>query len=344
MNRSKFFQLLAGSIVVIASIGIYLLHTGILGSSIILPSTFALISAVALIYTLEHHDFESDNNHKRLLLSAFGAILLISVILIALTHIPVDSFTQFSGPNFDASILEESFLPQWWILTLLVPASLIVLADTVSDTETPSYTAPNGINELAESPVYFGFACAFLGFWGVLFVGINITQRIIVIAPFFEELLKFGVALFIGSAIFGRSMASRVAVAILVGSAFGLAEHALSYPEEQDLIYLFRVLFHTLTAMLTVGVYTMFEERGLLKMLWISPVYAVFIHFVYNSFVLASGVFLISVTGEMHHVVTLAAEVAVIIITASLVALTVLRHELIEDLHEPVYSVLKEVV
>lgn len=323
---------------------IFAVYTAEVGGSFVLPTVATLGSVVVLRYVAVYHPFSRPISRR----------LLVSVA--AVVTVAVGGFTLVSFADaitvrqllrvFDGSPIgvgTDRFLPDWWVAVILVPAGVLVAAGAVQSLEFDPYPSPSGIRETARSPVYFGLVCAFFGLWAVAFVGISI-QRVVVIAPVFEELLKFGIALLVGSALFGRSLAARIGVAVVVGSLFGLVEHATTYPNEADSVYLFRTLFHMMTTVLSVTLYTSFESRDELRLQWISPVLSMFVHFFYNTFVVLSSIVSVFALGGQSTTLSLVYGGVAIVATTTLFALALVRHRTIRKIYVPLEHVLSDLV
>lgn len=319
-------------------------YTGLIAQSYIFIATLTLASAVGLRYAAVYHRF-STRTYRLLALVPLTIILLVASTIAFDTlrsTVSLEAFyVVFQSDSF--RIGSTNFLPNWWIAVLLVPAGVLSLAGSVLPGELSPYPKPTEIREIAMSPVYFSVACIVFGLWAVLLVGISL-QRVIIIAPIFEELLKFGVALLVGSVFFGRSFPARIGVAIVVGSLFGIIEHATTYPMEADAIYLFRTLFHTTTTVLSVSVYTVFERRGPNEFRWIAPVYPILLHFFYNTFAVLSAVIGVSVFGSSNTTITLLYGAAVILLAVVLVLLAGISQKTLVAIHRPLKQFLSEFV
>jgi len=322
---------------------VFAVHTGLAGRSFIPPAVLALAAAVAFRYAAVYHRF-SNPAHRALALVPFVVTAAAGALALEplLTAVSVDALRDvFGGAGFRFGASE--FLPVWWPAVLLVPAGVLALLGSVNTRDFSPYPKPTAIRELARSPVYFGAVCAFFGLWAVLFVGIAI-QRIVVIAPVFEELLKFGVALMVGSALFGRSMAARIGIAVVVGAVFGLVEHATTYPTEADTVYLFRTLFHTMMTVLSVSAYTAFESRGETALSWIAPAYSTLFHFFYNTFVVLWAVISVTVYGGQTLGAPLFYESVVLLLATVLVLFAVFYRRGLIALYRPLEYVLSDLV
>lgn len=325
-------------------LSIFSVYTGLVGQFYILPTILTLASAVVLRYAGVYHRFSKPTYRK-------FALALLTVAFIASSTVTLKAFLSVVSLNELHRVFQHgtvrpgstNFLPEWWIAALLVLAGGLTLIGSVVTRDFSSYPKPTEIREIATSPAYFGFTCTFFGLWAVLFVGISI-QRVIIFAPLFEELLKFGVALLVGSTLFGRSLPARIGVALVVGSLFGLVEHATTYPMEADAVYLFRTVFHSMTTILSVSVYTLFESRKADGLLWIAPAYSIMLHFFYNTFVVLSTVISVSVFGFQNDYVPLIYGTAVILLTTGLLLLVGIYQKAIVAIHKPLEHVLSDLV
>ncbi len=294
------FSLLVTGVV---SLSVLTVQVGLVGTRFVLFAVALLASAVAFRYAAVYHPF-SDPRHRLVAVVVLAAPLLASGALVTASFRPVlasgDLQSLFSAASL--SVGNVTSRPRWWLVGYLSVTGVLCLVG-LTDVDHDPYPRPRGLRAVARSPPAFGLACLFFGLWAVLFVGIAI-QRIVVIAPIFEELLKFGTAILVGSVLFGRSLAGRVGVALTVGALFGFVEHVTSYPLEADAIYAFRTLFHSATTVLSVTAYTLFEANDEYSLQWLAPVYAVLIHFFYNTFVVLSAVVGLLVFGTQNDTVT----------------------------------------
>lgn len=333
----RLVSLLVGGFVLLT---IFAVHTGQIGLGSILPTVGTLAAVVAFRYVAVYHQF-TDPLYRKLLLvpiTVAGGVSSVVTARRVADSISVAGLRQVFQTE-SIGYHSSDFLPEWWIAAILVPAGLLLLLGALVPRDLDPYPRPTEIRNIAISPVYFGCLCAFFGLWAVLFVGISV-QRVIVIAPIFEELLKFGIALLVGSALFDRSVLARVGVAAVVGSLFGLVEHATTYPAEPDSLYLFRTLFHMMTTVLSVSVYTVFESSAETRLRWLAPAFAIVIHFFYNTFAVLSSVVTVIVFGSQMTTLTLVYGCAAILVVTGLVVLVLLRHEAVRRLHMPLANVL----
>jgi hypothetical protein len=115
-----------------------------------------------------------------------------------------------------------------------------------------------------------------LGFAGLLFglgwLGIIIQQgvlrQLIVGAPVFEEMAKFGLALAVVTALRIRPTLLRMPFAWASGAAFGVLEHFLTYSDEPPLFWGLRVAFHLSTAGLSMAIWGLAEPLPDARVRW----------------------------------------------------------------------------
>lgn len=338
-----FFQLFSFGVSALAIVSIFFLHVGALELYHAIPIVLTVSTAVVFRYTAMYHRFTRTRyRYVFAVLTGIVATLSVSVTVVLISdNLLLDEVREFfRGEEFTAK--QDGFLPDWWYSAVLLVALLLVFVGTVVTRKTRPYPKPTGFRNAAISPVYFGNACAFFGLWAVLFVGIGI-QRVIVIAPIFEELLKFGIAIVVSSVLFDRSTAARVGVAIVVGSLFGVIEHATTYPDEADVIYLYRTAFHATTTAVSVAVYTMFEQAEMDGLLWVSPVFPMLFHFFYNTFSVLSAVLTFVLIGSRLESVVIVYGAVAVLACLVLLLLAVAKHRLIYTIHRPIYDVLSDI-
>lgn len=320
------------------------LHTGLVERSYLLPTILTLLLAVALRYAAVYHRFSRPVYRT-------AAFVPLCVAFVASGAVALGTFRSTVSRTDLRDVLQRetlSFgstasLDEWLLVGFLAVGGLLAFVGSVQAGDRSSYPRPTGMCEIATSPVYLGATCTFFGMWAVLFVGIAI-ERIVIVAPIFEELLKFGVALAVGSVLFGRSLPARIGVAVVVGSLFGHLEHVTTYPTESDVTYLFRTVFHSVTTVLSVSIYTLFESRGDGELQWIAPAYPVILHFLYNTAVVLSTVGSVLVFGSQNTVVSLVYGVTVILQASGLLLLRWLHPPAIVALHRPLKYVLSDLV
>lgn len=331
------YSLFVAGLVVLA---IAAIQTGQLGLDAVLPTLGTLAAAVVFRYVAVYHRF-TDPRYRGVLLVPSTIATAVATGVTAKRFVDagtVDALarTVQAGPLDAAS---APLVPVPWVAALLGAGSVLVLVGALTPRPLASYPRPTTLRGVATSPVYFGVATAFFGLWAVAFVGVSI-QRIVVVAPIFEELLKFGVALLVASTLFDRSRPARIGVALVVGMLFGVVEHATTYPTETDTLYLFRTVFHAMTAVLSVAAYTYFESRGDHSTQWLAPVLSMAIHFFYNTFAVLSTVLAVVVLGNpVENLTTVYGAVAILTLTV-LVALVLRRHPLVRLLYTPLEDLL----
>lgn len=338
------FQLFSLIVAAFVLVSMFLIHTGLIGLDYLLLTLITLGSAVLFRYVAVQHRFARPG-YKTVVL-VLGTVAVVVSGFVAgrqlIRDVTVTDVQQVLQSELIGTQL-NGFLSEGWIAVILVPAGALLFFGSLVRTDMGPYPKPTEIREVVLSPVYFGFVCAFLGLWAVLFVGISI-QRIIVIAPIFEELLKFGVALLVGSALFDRSLAARIGVAAVVGAVFGLVEHATTYPTEEDLLYLFRTLFHMMTTVLSVATYSLFESESTVRFRWYSPLLSTLIHFFYNTFAVLSGVFAVVVLGSQSVAVTVFYGGVAILLLTGLLGLALVRYRIFRLVYVPLDNVLSDLV
>lgn len=324
-------------------LSIFCFYTGLVGRSIAVLALPTLATAVALRYVAIYHPF-STVRYRRI------AVVPVLVAFAATGTVWVARLQSSIAPGEIERVLRNDtvqfgsthFLPRWWVGCILVVAGLTLLLGSLRTRDFSTYPWPDSLRQVATSPVLFGLVCTFFGLWSVLFVGISI-QRVLVFAPIFEELLKFGVAILIGSALFGRSMLARVGVAIVVGALFGLVEHATTYPMESDTVYLFRILLHATLTVLSVSVYTAFDDQGQDGYRWIAPAYSILLHFTYNAFAVISSIIGVVVFGIQSTTVVLVYGAGAIAIAIVILGLVAARRSALVAIYTPLHETLSDV-
>jgi hypothetical protein len=325
-------QLLSLFVAVFVLCSIFALHTGLIRLQFIGPVLLMIASWVGFRYIFIYYPF-LENTYRRLF-SILSAVVVIGVTWITARQLVIAVSTAEFQELIHAEIPREfptSFLPEWWSGIILTVAAVFFLIGSIRLQLLQRYIHPTEIWKVPLSPPYFGFGCAFFGLWAVLFVGISV-QRIIIIAPIFEELLKFGVALLVGSTLFDRSLAARIGVAVVVGTSFGLIEHATTYSAEPDFLYLFRTLFHATTTVLSISVYTVWESDGETTLLWIAPIYSMWIHFFNNTFAVISAIIFAFLSEPIASSMAPVYSFLTVIVTIGLVIFTLLRHRVMKFL------------
>lgn len=335
-------QLFSLAIATYLLVTIFAVYTGLIPLRSILLALVLVFFAVVFRYAALFHDFT--NNTSRTIIAVTAAVGVVGSTVIALYELYSElSLIELTvifvdmQPTFlvDGTIV----LPDWWAATFLVIAGILILVGVLLARDHSPYPKPTELSTIVRSPVYFGVFCGLLGLWSVLFVGISL-QRVIIFAPIFEELLKFGVALIIGSVLFGRSMAARIGVALVIGSLFGVIEHATTYPDEPDAVYLLRTLFHSITTVLSVAVYTKFESIGELRLRWVAPMFPILLHFFYNTFVTVTAIITIAAFDSQSTILALTYGTGVILIATLLSVLFIASKTIAVVVHRPFESLL----
>lgn len=342
--RQNCFHVLSLLTIIFILISIFIIHIGLVRNDYIILAVLTLLSAVALRYVAIYHNF-SKPIYRTVAFFVFFVAFGISgagSVEVVLSSVSLEEFQNALGTDtFHFGI--AAFPSDIWIaIPLALAGSLMVIGSTKMHGSSP-YPKPTNIREIASSPVYFGTVCIFFGLWAVLFAGVSI-QRVLIIAPVFEEGLKFGVALLVGSVLFGRSLLARVGAAIVVGLLFGIIEHTTTYPMEADAVYTFRVVFHAMTTVLSVTTYTLFGLQGERTLQWISPAYSIIIHFFNNIFSVLSTSIGIFVLGSGNATVALIYGSAAILLMVVVLMISFISRKALVAIHMPLEHVLSDLV
>lgn len=325
-------------------LAIFLFYTGSLSITYLPEHLLFLGSSVVFLYISRYHPMEHPIG--RVLATIGTGIPFFGIATYLGWSIRGEIVLHDIQPVFQDRVTDptfKTFLPEWWLVPILVFGGSLVLVGALTRWGDGTYPTPRQIIKLPLSPIFFGLFTTFLGLWAVLFVGIGL-QRAIIIAPIFEEFLKFGIALIIGSAMFGRSLWARVGIALVVGMLFGLTEHAVSYASEPDTVYVFRTIFHSTSTMLSVGLYTRLEQSGSVSLLWYAPIVPIIFHFLYNLFVVASTMILLIIFDQELVVLPIAYGSIAIVIMLALLILSIFRLSWVIALHKPFKHTLSDLV
>lgn len=141
--------------------------------------------------------------------------------------------------------------------------------------------------DLPSTPSKHGALLALAGFAAVFLDQAPFLYQLVLGAPIFEELFKFGLAL-IATAALPRLWA-RLPAALLIGAGFGVMEHFVSYSAEPTSVLVGRIAFHGLSTGLTMVVYEAVRRRSVHD-LWWAPVPSIFIHYLNNAGAIVLGV------------------------------------------------------
>lgn len=140
----------------------------------------------------------------------------------------------------------------------------------------------------AASPLRLAGVFAVLGFFAVFVHQASLELQIVVGAPVFEELVKFGLALLAvgaiprGGRLFPLVALLRVVVALAVGAGFGWLEHFATYAEEPVEVFVGRVLFHAGSTALSMAMYCVLEGAADVRLRWFATAPATAIHYANN--------------------------------------------------------------
>lgn len=342
--RNWFLQWISLAVTWLFLTAIFAYYTGLIELYTFGMATITLFTAAATQYVGIYHQFSKPIYRKIAIVPASLSLLCVGFITLN-SFYSSTSFQQFRGILEHGAVrLQPSIgLPEWWTALFLTPAALLVLIGSIRISDYSAYPKPPSIRSLSSSPVYFGLVSSIFGLWAVLFVGISI-QRIIIIAPLFEELLKFGIALLLGSTLFGRSQTARIGIALVIGAMFGIIEHSTTYPMETDTLYLFRTAFHAMMTILSIKMYTLFESEKSISLQWIAPVYPVMLHFFFNTFNVLIAVISVSVFGSVNSIVPIIYGSAILILAAVLLVFSSVYPKAILAIHKPFQYVLSDAV
>lgn len=328
-------QLVSLLVTGVVLVTIFTVHTGLTGGTAALAVLATLAMTVGLRYAALYHQFATAR--RRLVAVGLGIVGFGGAGVLALRELLEDVTVSDLESTLGAGSVHlwpEVQLPEWWIAIFLGVAATLAVVGAVSSWDRSPYPKPGELRETPASPVYYGVICSFFGLWSILFAGISL-QRVVIFAPIFEEVAKFGVALLVGSALFGRSLPARIGVALVVGSLFGVVEHVTTYPTETDSLYLFRTLFHMMTTVLSVTVYTKFEARAGRSLQWVAPGYSILVHFFYNTFAVLSAVIGLAVFDTQSIAVVQLYGGAALLVTTALFVLAMVSKKGLAAVYEP---------
>lgn len=118
------------------------------------------------------------------------------------------------------------------------------------------------------------------GFLAVFVNQMPIYFQIVLGAPIFEEMFKFGLALLL---VFWIPWgAIRIPMALAIGGGFGVLEHYVTYVEEPNFSYFWRVAFHSLSTGTSMIFYQLMQSRD--RLTWpVALAPSVIIHYVNNT-------------------------------------------------------------
>jgi len=315
--------------------------TDVMGFDLVPPVTATVTLGVLVRYAAVHHPFSKRWYRYPVTVVATVAFVLTATytIRLILQAVQINHLAVYVTREFE---LHDVVAAQNWVLLIFVlPAAMMVIGSLYGN-DPVRYPRPPYGEALAVSPGYLGVAYGLFGLWSVLFVLIDF-HRILIFAPLFEELLKFGVAVLIGCGLYGRSAVGRVGAGLLIGLLFGVIEHATTYPTEPDTTYLFRALFHMTTAGVSVSAYTVFESLDETGLQWIAPAYPVMIHFFNNSFaVIVSVLGILGILTQWQTATTVYSFAGVCLLSV-LLLVSVLSDRILVAIHRPLEQVLSTI-
>lgn len=209
-------------------------------------------------------------------------------------------FPAVIGRAMSALVVPETFLPRWWpIVPAFAFMAVAVAFSGRSDFTIAGREARGGeLRSLPASPLHHASAAVAIGLAGTLFAGLTFFQKLVIVAPVFEELLKFGVALLLAGVLAVRGLPGRFALGLLSGLAFGVTEHFVTYSSEPDILYLSRVVFHASAAAASMSLYHVLVDSHRVETRWVATVFSTVVHAANNLFALVYGIAL-SVLGGM---------------------------------------------
>ncbi|MGB1697696.1 MAG: hypothetical protein ACPHK8_04805 [Thermoplasmatota archaeon] len=122
---------------------------------------------------------------------------------------------------------------------------------------------------------FFGF-----GFLTVFVNQMPIHLQIVLGAPIFEEMFKFGFALLL---VFWVPWgAIRIPLALAIGAGFGVLEHYVTYAAESDFGYFWRVAFHSLSTGTSMIFYQLMRNED--RLTWpVAMAPSILIHYINNT-------------------------------------------------------------
>ena len=133
----------------------------------------------------------------------------------------------------------------------------------------------------AVRPLAFGGFLFLLGWLGI-FAQRSAVRQIVVGAPVFEEMAKFGLALVVVSLLGTRHLVARLPVAWLSGLSFGVFEHFLTYSAEPGYELAVRAAFHAGTCGLSMAAFSVLEPLGDVRARWGSTLASSLLHWANN--------------------------------------------------------------
>ncbi len=150
---------------------------------------------------------------------------------------------------------------------------------------------------LARHPFSYAGVLFGLGFFTVFVDQAPFLLQVVLGAPIFEEMVKFGLALLLALplvAVFGGFAAPgrwrhrawlllTLPVALAVGVGFGILEHVTSYPDEDGASRLWRISFHAVSTGLSMVTFYAVVAWPDPRVRWFAPLPAVVVHYANNA-------------------------------------------------------------
>ncbi len=195
---------------------------------------------------------------------------------------------------------------------------------------------PHFLHRVAAQPWKFAAVVFGFGFFAVFIRQADIWFQIILGAPIFEEMVKFGLALLLANGLMwllgaGRLrhwtspwwLLLRLPLALVVGAGFGFMEHYTTYASEDASSYFWRVMFHGLSGAASMIAFQAVLPSPDLRVRWLAMVPSIFLHYVnnYGAVILGVGSLAVAPLGVAAEilstgVVMLLAAIVVLILVA----------------------------
>lgn len=126
----------------------------------------------------------------------------------------------------------------------------------------------------------FAFAVFFIGFMAVFVSQMPLPLQIVLGAPIFEEMFKFGLALLLVLPL--PWAIPRMISGFLIGAGFGVMEHYTTYASEADIVFLWRVAFHSISTGASMLFYVLLRHQDRLQ--WpVAMAPSIFLHYINNT-------------------------------------------------------------
>lgn len=154
----------------------------------------------------------------------------------------------------------------------------------------PAPAGPGPVESIPHEPLKHGAILAGVGFLGTLVLAADFLRQVVVGAPFFEELLKFGLALVLVGALRITPGALRVLVGLVPGAAFGVFEHYVTYSSEPLLVLADRIAFHSGASAFSMALYHALAPLPDARIRWFAPLPSMLLHWANNFLALLLGV------------------------------------------------------